>query len=123
MKRAAWFLLAIACSAFVRVQPVELLNPCPCICRGFCHCKVPGACGMPCCGAPTPAWQALANEQTAGIRGVARRSSAHPPQLSGAPYLAPGSEVTGAFSALAPSALVAPAARVPLFKAHCSFLI
>ena len=27
------------------------------------------------------------------------------------------------FSALAPSALVAPAARVPLFKAHCSFLI
>ncbi len=123
MKRAAWFLLAIACSAFVRVQPVELLNPCHCICCGFCRCKIPGACGMPCRGAPAPACQALATEQTAGIRGVALRSSARPLRLSGTPFLAPGSEMAQVFSALAPSALVAPAARVPLFKAHCSFLI
>lgn len=123
MKRAAWFLLAIACSAFVRVQPVELLNPFHCIYCGCCHCKIPGACGMPCRGAPAPACQALSTEQTAGFRGGALRSSAQPLQLSGTRFHAPGSEMAEVFSALTPSALVAPAACVPLFKAHCSFLI
>jgi len=78
---------------------------------------------MPCSGAPSPACPALATEQTAGIRGIAPRPASQPRQLSGAPFLAQGAELTKVISALAPTALAAPASPVPLFKAHCSFLI
>jgi hypothetical protein len=123
MRRVAWFLLAVLCTSFVEVQPFELLNSCHCVCCQCCHCKVPGACGMPCCGAPAPACQTLAAEETAGIRGVALRPAAQPRQLSCVLFVARGAELAEASCALAPSAFATPAARVPLFKAHCSFLI
>lgn len=120
MKRVAWVLLAVAIAAFVRVQPVELLNSSHCM---RCHCKVPGACGMPCCGTPAPASPMLAAATTAEVSRAASRSFPQALQASALPFYAIWIESAEDSCALATSTVAVPAARVPLFKAHCSFLI
>jgi hypothetical protein len=76
---------------------------------------------MPCI-TPTPAHTILATAQ-AGVGRAAVRPMAQSSRLFASPFLASRIEATAALCALAPSALAVPAAHVPLFKAHCSFLI
>jgi hypothetical protein len=119
MKRLSWLLAALLCTVFVQVQPVETARSCPCCC---CHCKVPGACGMPCSGAPAPAPVMLAAEQPARAARPAcqlKVEAARPAEKFFARYVEPAA---APFAHRAPD-LLALAAEVPLFKAHCCFLI
>ena len=119
MKRIAWILLAAICSAFVRVQPVELAQCGQCVC---CHCKVPGACGMPCTQTPTPAPLLFAAEPGALLAHPASRGA----QLARASGVKFFESFVGSTTEKVASVASAPAVRaasVPLFRAHCSFLI
>jgi hypothetical protein len=119
MKRLIWILLAVFCTALAQVQPVDqLARP------GRAACKCHGKCGMPDC--PAPATQMPSEFLLEGATAVARpaRKRAVPP----APKLVEKFFVSivtpGVRPAVSPApALPAPAASVPLFKAHCSFLI
>jgi hypothetical protein len=118
MKRIAWLLLAVVCTSFVQVQPIEPVKAQACRC---CHCKIPGSCGMPGCGQPTastsrtitePARIAAARGRRAGGLRVSQAGLAAAPfRMARARLPLPAAE----FAALA--------AGVPLFKAHCSFLL
>ena len=118
----AWLLLAVCCTAFVRVQPAESLECCPSVCS---HCKVPGACGMPCgrAPAPTPAPMMFASEKPSRISKPAREKDSGPARFSEQKFYAPFVEIAEPSVALDAPALLAPAAPVPLFRAHCSVLI
>jgi len=121
MKRVVWLLLAVFCSALAQVQPAErpnvVLKDCSC-------CQHPEPCSMPgCC--PPPA---------AGSRTIVSlaRAAASVPAARRAPRLASRAEAKfyARFvrAVLAPNAFPASVfattpASVPLFKAHCSFLI
>jgi hypothetical protein len=120
MKRIAWLLIAVFCTAFVRVQPVELSQCSQCVC---CHCKVPGACGMPCSRCPAQASAVLSAGQSIKIAQVAVRRSALPARLTGISFYAPCVEPAAFSVALSAPASMATPTAVPLFKAHCSFLI
>jgi hypothetical protein len=119
MKRLSWLLAALLCTVFVQVQPVETAGSCPCSC---CPCKVPGACGVPCSGAPAPAPVVFAAEQQARAArpaGQWKVQAARPAEKFFARYVEPAA---APFAHRAPG-LLALAAEVPLFKAHCCFLI
>ncbi len=120
MKTLAWLLLAVFCTALVRVQPVELGLRKQCVC---CHCKGPCECGMPCSRAPNPVPVSFATEQPARIAQAAVRGKIQPARLAEEKFFAPFIESAAPALALNGSAPTAPAANVPLFKAHCSFLI
>jgi hypothetical protein len=117
MRRIAWILLAVICSAFARVQPVDIAQCGQCAC---CHCKVPGDCGMPCSRTPAPAMFAV--EPGALVPRPATRE-AKGVKAPKAGFFA--SFVESATDRVAPIATVPAvhAAGVPLFRAHCSFLI
>src|SRR5580658_8582188 len=119
MKRITWLLIAIFCTAFVRVQPVESAQCNRCVC---CHCKVPGDCGMPCGRAPSPAPAMSAAEEGTLVAQPAVR------KVRIAQPAAVRFYVSFVEPATHPVALIASASAVragsgPLFKAHCSFLI
>jgi hypothetical protein len=119
MKRIAWLLLAVFCSAFVEQQPVEWAQCSRCAC---CHCKVPGDCGMPCSRAPAPAAaMPAAPEHALAALPAARIRQPAPP--AAAKFYASFVELTTLPVALVASASAGPAASGPLYKAHCSFLI
>jgi hypothetical protein len=120
MKRLAWLLVALYCTAFVRVQPFELVPCCHCAC---CHCKVPGTCGMPCGRAQAPAPLMFAAGQAARVSQPALRRNELPARVSEKRFYASFVEPAAASVALGAAAAMAPSAGVPLFKAHCSFLI
>jgi len=123
MRRVAWLLLAFVGAAFVRVQPVELLDGCHCVCGANCHCKVPGTCGMPCCGAPASANPTLATEQ-ASVAGLVRsRPAARALRLRAAQAFVFQSDSAQAASGPAGRARAVLTARAPLYRLHCSFLI
>jgi len=121
MKRLVWIVLAVFCAALGQVQAVDTLGakakPCPC-----CH---PGACGMPGCCPPissaSPVFEAAPAAE------VARQLSPWRTRLTrewaqGFSFsLAALAEITR--QRTAPGAERAPAAKVPLFTAHCSLLI
>ena len=115
MKRLAWLLLAVFCTAMVQVRPADEIAPkamtCPCCQPG------PGA--MPgCCPAPasTPAGFSLALSASAATRLPALRRMEEK-------FYASFFEPAAVRAALSASAEAAPAACVPLFRAHCSLLI
>jgi hypothetical protein len=118
MKLLPWLLASLLCTVFVQVQPVDTARSCQCCC----HCKVPGACGMPCSAAPTPAPSIFTAEQPARVSrpaGLWKIQAARPAAVKFfARYVEPAAPV-------APRApdLLASAADVPLFMAHCCFLI
>jgi hypothetical protein len=122
MKRLSWLLLAVFCTALMRVQPVDTGQRCPCIC---CHCKNPGDCGMPCDRSPTPTPAPLmfAAEQAARVARPSLRQKDSPARLVGEKFFAPFVESATSSVAFSAAAVLAPPANVPLFKAHCSFLI
>jgi hypothetical protein len=121
MKRLVWLLLAVLSTAFAQVQPVvsPLTNNESCCCGD----GSAGACGMPdCAPAPAACQSGLTLQTPAAQRTEARK-------LSPAARVKPGCYFAkfGSRPALTPawraSLAGAPAAHVPLFKAHCSLLI
>jgi hypothetical protein len=119
--RTVWLLLAVFCTSLVGVQPVEITRGSHCSCA--CHCKVPGACGLPCTRTAAISRELAASEQSTRVaKPVANAQTDSVRQLQRkffAPFVEPPSSVV---AALAPVALAPPTA-VPLFQAHCGFLI
>lgn len=120
MKRVVWLALTVFCAALAQVQPVDVLGakakPCAC-----CH---PGACGMPgCCPSPASGPVAFNSAQAECVRSVPAPGRAQ--LVRGLPdtFYAAFVEPTAVRGPLLASARTAPAASVPLFKAHCSLLI
>jgi hypothetical protein len=119
MKRLAWLLLAVFCLAVAQVQPVEAVAQAKpkdcCDCSG--HCRMP-ACPAPAAAQPSPFEAArpltVARPQPSR-EAVATRCDHRKFFLSLLPPAArPASD---------PAPVVAPPASVPLFEAHCSYLI
>ena len=122
MKRLVWLLLALFCTAFAQVQAVELLLPtnAHCACGGGCN----GSCGMPDCALPPAPVQwvgASESASTASVAKPARKVVAirRTPVKFFAAFVEPASCLID-LRAPDPGA---PAASVPLFKGHCSFLL
>jgi hypothetical protein len=117
MRRVAWLLLAVFCTVLVQVQPADAAVTKPCGC-----CQVPGNCPMPCCpqAAPLPAVFSLA--QSVQVARSPVRERAQPARAATGMFYASFVEAA-AVSRPLPASAEAPAARVPLFKAHCRFLI
>lgn len=120
MKRFAWLAIFAFCTALAQVQPVDLPvqkhEVCGC-------CEEPGACGMPdCAPLPVTSQPVFVVQTPAGQRAEVRKLSPAPranresfyAQFESRPALAP---------AWRASLGEAPAAGVPFFKAHCSFLL
>jgi hypothetical protein len=121
MKRLAWLLLAVFCTALAQVQPVDL--PVTKV-KSCCHSDAPCGCGMPGCGLPpAQAPVVFTAAQPVQVAGISLRREAQPRQAIAAKFYACFLEPVTASVAPAPSALRLSAARMPLFKAHCSFLI
>jgi len=119
MKRLAWLLLAVFCTALGQVQRLEPVVPQK---RACCECD--GRCGMPGCALPVPhspsafvAEWAVVLARPASTR--ANRTVRKSVEKFYASVAIPGVQPV-AWSAPIP---LAPAASVPLFKVHCSFLI
>ena len=121
MKHLVWLLLAVFSTALAQVQPVDLpvAKPAACCC-GDEDC----GCGMPKCGLP-PAHCPVTYtaERPAGeLRQQARRVTARLPHPAPRFYLS-FVEPAVITTALRAPFQVASAASVPLFQAHCCFLI
>jgi hypothetical protein len=118
MKRVAWLLLAVFCAALLQVQPV-LIQQTTCACR----CKVPGACGMPCSRIPIPAPLSFAADRATPANAPAKGRESKSEQRLERRFFSVFVESLTELGAIGVSAPSAAPARVPLFKAHCSFLI
>jgi hypothetical protein len=120
MKRFAWLLLAVFCTALAHVQPVEPLRAkrpsCSC-------CGCGGRCGMPECAASAASGQPfLAGENLM----VASRPAAARKVRSDRQTVVFYFKGTIASDQTFPSLAFRSSKRsasVPLFKEHCSFLI
>jgi hypothetical protein len=119
--RTVWLLLAVLCTPLVGVQPVGVTQNSHCTCA--CHCREPGACGMPCIRTAAVSRELAAGERSLRVtKPVANAQAETVRQIQHkffAPFVAPPS--TGV-AVQAPAAMAPPTA-VPLFQAHCSFLI
>jgi hypothetical protein len=122
MKRLVWLLIAVVCTALAQVQPVIMpttVQEESCCCTG----DEAGACGMPDCAPATAAPSCAQSVPTlAAQRSEARKLTPAPKTRFETYYVRVDSR-----PAKSPAAGVSlrgtPAASVPLFKAHCSFLI
>ena len=122
MKRLVWLILAVFGTALAQVSPVDLpvtkAEVCPC-------CHDGGDCGMPDCALPpatNPAPVFALPTPVSVVRIAVRRATPAPRALAGKFFVRLESR-PAAVPAFGPIAAIAPAARVPLFKAHCSFLL
>lgn len=119
MKRLVWILLAIVSTALAQVQPVTFPTPldhkCSC-------CDGDGSCGMPDCVPPAPARTLPTADQATRVTVMQARAVAAPAATTEKFFAA---FVRPAAVAAAPRASqrMAPSASVPLFAAHCSYLI
>lgn len=115
MKRLSWLLLAVFCSALVRVQPVDLSlagNEAPC------------GCAMPdCC--PPPARAPLASTSVQPIQATELTAPREMPAARRPAVRFYAQFVERAISTitLPASASATPPVGTPLFKAHHSFRI
>jgi hypothetical protein len=119
VKRFTWLLLAVFCTALVQIQPVEGLVKA----KTFPCCRIPGACGMPGCCAPTPS-SPLADrpgQATLALSVVCRKVL--PARTVAKNFDCFFLEEANTRSSIVAAAHAAPAADVPLFTAHCSLLI
>src|SRR5580698_2085550 len=116
MKRAVWLLLAVFCAALWQVQPVDGVGA-----KARCHCCHPSACGMPgCCASATTACSPARAEDGARLSAPTRMQAARSrTETFYASFVETDSKSGPSFA----SARAVPAARVPLFEAHCSLLI
>ena len=117
MKRFVWLLLFAFCTALAQVQPVDV--PGAKVAKCDCCEDQAGACGMPDCVAQPAAGQPVASPAAAGQQSEVPRLTRAKREHFYVQFLPR--------PALKPAALMsvatASAASVPLFKAHCSFLI
>jgi hypothetical protein len=119
VKRLTWLLLAVFCTALVQVQPLERLTKAETC--GCCH--TPGACGMPgCCPTPASTLFAASAERSSSMASSAARK-ARRSRGATSYFYASFVGMRPIRSLLQASAEAAPAAQVPFFKAHCSYLI
>ena|ERR1700722_12078752 len=120
MKRLTWLLLAVFCAALGQIQPARAMpvkaKTCDC-------CQVPGTCGMPdCC--PPLAFPSVTLGAEDSVRPAARPAQkALPLRGAAARFYVSFVEPAALRPALPPPAETAAAARVPLYKAQCRFLI
>lgn len=123
MKRLVWLLLAVFSTALASVQPVTL----PVLPEETCGCcDTKGGCDMPDCAFPAPApTLAQLTPPAASAQVVTRvtRRAAQPARASSEKFFAPFVPTASRAVARLTPAQPAPAAEVPLFVAHCSFLI
>jgi hypothetical protein len=119
MKRFVWILLAVFCTALGQVQPVEPLAR---VKHACCNCD--GRCGMPDCAPPAPhASTVFVSEQGVAVARPASVSSESLTRKSAEKFFAAFAAPCASSVVLSAPWQTAPAAGVPLFKAHCSFLI
>ncbi len=121
MKRLVWLLLAVFCTALAQVQPVTFATTPKHAC---CACGGDGSCGMPDCVVPPVSARGvtLANSSPR-IAVPAARPGATAVCAVREKFYAAFVEPTAVLAAVRAPARVTPAASVPLFAAHCSFLI
>lgn len=121
MKRLVWLLLIVFSTALAQVRPVELaVTKADACCGSEDNC----GCGMSECGLP-PAQSPVtftATRPSGELRQQARRVTARLPHAAPNFYLSLV-EPAVVTTALRAPGQVAPAASVPLYQAHCSFLI
>ena len=118
MKRLVWLFLAVFCTALLQVQPLDAAKAKTCDC---CH---PSACGMPgCCPPPASALTALSSAQSVRATSLPACRKAQSVRGVVEKFYVLFVEPVAVRAAFLASAEAAPAAHVPLFKAHCSFLI
>ena len=120
MKRLVWILLAVLGTALAQVPPVVVADAPHKTC---CCCDHPGSCGMPNCLPPVSSTALVSLDRpaataTVGICRVAQ-SSRRIGEKFFAAFVAPAAVSVAARS---PNRVM-PRASVPLFKAHCSFLV
>lgn len=118
MKRLVWLLLAVFSTAIAQVQPADVPQA---PAEKCCCCEKQKACDMPdCIPVSTGVQRALPQQTTVEI--IGKRAAAVKQSVPEKFYFqfVPCVRVT---PVLPVSAIVAPAASVPLFAAHCSFLI
>lgn len=120
MKRLVCILLAVFCSALAQVQ---LSAPVKACCHSCC-CKAPGDCGSPGCtcpAAPAPVFYAASEPARSAAVSTALKliPARRATEVFYGEFVEPASNRTGLLAA----AQAAPAARVPLFRAHCSLQI
>ena len=122
MKRLAWLLLFAFGTLLAQVPPVEPLRvPAKqCACGAECS----GRCGMPDCALPAaPATPQFATDRsTTLVRPAAKRAVLLGERPSPRYFSVPLASLKALPVLRAPVAL-APAASVPLFREHCSFLL
>jgi hypothetical protein len=118
MKRLAWLLLAVFCTVLVQVQPADAL-----VAKAPGCCQVPGACKMPCCPQPAPLPAVFSLAQSIQVTSSPSRERAQPARVATGMFWASVVKPAAVKGPLPASAEAALAAGVPLFKAHCSFLI
>lgn len=122
MKRLVWLLLAVFCTAFAQVQtaPVSLDTARHCACSGSCD----GSCGMPDCAVPPAPVQWVGASESAPVASVAKPARKvvalrRAPAKFFAAFVEPPARPSD-LRGVDPSAS---SANVPLFTAHCSFLL
>lgn len=121
MKRLVWLLLTVFVAALAQVAPVAVgaQNQGSCSC-----CDAPSACGMPDCAMPPSCASTtlLAEQPATSIRTTVRRKAVRP-RVAVETILNATEARTAASAALHSPAQAITPTQVPLFKAHCSFLI
>ncbi len=121
MKRLVWLLLAVFVTAFAQVQPVDS----PLAKGGACDCCADqaGACGMPDCAPAPAACPTALTLPTAASQQVESRRLSPAPRAQRENYFARFALRPATVPAPGATRVGVPVAQVPLYKAHCQFLI
>lgn len=121
MKRLVWLVLLAFCTALAQVQPVQPVTKA----QEACDCCEDGAnaCGMPDCASIPSAPGAATTAATPTIALRAEADSVLPKSRSFRDHFYARFVPRPAVPAELAPLTVASAASVPVFKAHCSFLI
>ncbi len=119
MKRLVWLLLTLSTLAFAQVQPVVVIEQateaCDC-------CEPAGGCEMPDC-APPPAQAVVSLDRPAAEMRAENRQSVKRTVPAPAKFYSAYVETVNPFMVSIATAAPLPPANVPLFTAHCRFLI
>lgn len=120
MKRLVWIVLAVFGTAFAQVRPVAFPtlrhHSCP-------YCNGDGSCGMPGCLPPASTRTVPAAVQPAGVTVARVRRVTEPVGRTAEKFFSVFVKPAAVSAATRAPDRVMPPASVPLFTAHCSFLV
>jgi hypothetical protein len=121
MKRLVWLLITVFVTASAQVQPVDL----PLTKSESCGCceDQAGACGMPDCAPAPVSCPTSPTLPTVTAQRAEARNLSPAPRIGRESYFVKFESRPALVPARDASLTGASAASVPLFKAHCSFLI